>query len=174
VLSDATGLRAMIDSLLTRGLLDKADLGAFVALTTAGNFTAWAGVVGEAVGDSVARVNAGVVNAGGSGVIVCLNPVDYLEMTLRKSVDAGTYLGMPAGVLAARIAAVASVTAGHILAFAPTTGAAFADRQPVVVESGYTGTGFTDNRATVLCEARGSAFVRDPGLALYGPLPAAA
>lgn len=119
----------------------------------------------------MARIAAQILNLGGAGVVVALNPTDWLTMSLAKADTSGAYLGLPPN-LATRVAAVASVTAGHILAFAPSTGAAFADRQAVTVEAGYTGSGFTQNKATLLCEARGSAFVRDPGLVAYGALPA--
>ena len=172
VLADATSLQALLISLLQRGLLDKADIGAFAALTTAGNFTAYVPTANDSAGDAVARIAAQIVALGGRDVVVALNPLDFLAMQLRKAVGSGEYLGLPPETLASRVAAVASVTVGHILAFSPTTGAAYADRQSVMTEAGYTGDGFTMNRATLLCEARGLAFTRDPSLVAYGALPA--
>ena len=173
VLSDTGVLRSLIDGLLQRGLLDKVDLSSYATLTTAGNFTPFVATVGDRFGDAVARIAAELANVGARGVIVCLSPLDYLAMSLAKTSGSGEYLALPP-TLSARVVAVTAVAPGKILAFAPTTGAAYADRQSVIVEAAYSGTGFVENRVTLLCEARGQTFVRDPQHVAFGSLPAAA
>ena len=173
VLSDVQVLRSLIDGLLQRGLLDKVDLASYATLTMAGNFTPFVATVGDRFGDAVARIAAELANVGARGVIVCLSPLDYLAMSLAKTSGSGEYLALPP-TLSARVVAVTAVAPGKILAFAPTTGAAYADRQSVIVEAAYSGTGFVENRVTLLCEARGQTFVRDPQHVAFGSLPATA
>ena len=173
VLADVATLRGLLDSLLQRGLLDKIDAGIFAAITAPANCMPFVFTTGDRFADAIARAAAMIVNNGGRDVVVAINPLDFLSMSLAKAVTSGEYLGTPPS-LATRIVATASVAPGKVLAFAPGTGAAYADRQAVTVEAGYTGTGFTANRVTLLCEARGMVIVRDPGHVAYGSLPLAA
>ena len=173
VIADVPVLRSLIDGILQRGLLDRIDAGSYATLTTAGNFTAFVPTVGDRFGDAVARIAAQIANQGGRDIIVCLNPGDYLAMSLVKAVTSGEYLGLPP-TLTARIAAVAAVAPGKILAFAPGTGASYGDRMAVVVEAGYVNAGFTQNKVVLLSEARGACFIRDQAHVAFGSLPAAA
>jgi HK97 family phage major capsid protein len=172
LLDDQTELRAVLDGILRGGLLDKIDLGIFDTLTTSGNFTVFTPVSGETVGDAIARIAAQVANAGGTNVAVALNPADFLSMTLTKADTSGTYLGVPAN-LASRVASTPAVAAGSLLAFAPGSGAAWADRQGVNVTAGLKADQFVRNSLTLLCEARGEVMVRNPNHIAYGNVTAA-
>ncbi len=149
------------------GLLDVVDADIYDTLTTSGNYTAFTPVTGEPFGDSVARIAADIVNLGGQNVIVGLNPIDFLSMQLKKATGSGEYLGIPS-TLAARVVSVAAVGSNKILAFAPGTGATWADRQVVNVQVGLKNDDFIKNQITLLCECRGATLPRDPAHVWYG------
>ncbi|MEO8103121.1 MAG: phage major capsid protein [Betaproteobacteria bacterium] len=167
ILADVTELQGLLDAILRGGLLDKVDLSVYATLTAIGNFTAFVPVAGEPLGDSVARIAAYIANVGGSNIIVALNPGDFLTMQLVKAAGGGTYLGLPAN-LASRVVAVPAVAAGKLLAFAPTSGVSWADREGVNVVVGLKNDDFVKNMVTVLCESRGETLVRDAAHVAYG------
>jgi hypothetical protein len=155
VLDDTEELKAVLDGILRGGLLDKIDLGVFTTMTTSGNYTAFTPTSGETVGDAVA-----------------LNPTDYLTMQLTKADTSGNYLGTPPN-LASRVVSAPAVTAGTILAFAPGSGAAWADREGVNLTMGLRNDQFTRNAVTLLAEARGETMIRNPNHIAFGDVTAA-
>lgn len=167
VLDDVTELQGILDGILRGGLLDVVDADIFSVLTTGGNFTAFTPTASETIGDGVARIAAQIANQGGTNIVVALNPVNYLTMQLTKASTSGTYLGMPPN-LASRVVAAPAVTAGKLLAFAPTTGASWADREGVSVQVGLKADDFIKNMVTALCESRGETLIRDPAHVAYG------
>ncbi len=154
VLADVPALRGILDSLLTDGLLDNVDEGIYDNLTTGGHYTPFTPTASESIGDGAARIAAKIVNAGGRNVVVAINPDDYLSMQLAKADSSGVYLGLPP-TLAATVVAVPAVESGKLLAFAPGSGAAWADRDGVAVVAGLKNDDLTRNLMTLLCEARG-------------------
>ena len=170
LLDDVTELQNILDGILTGGLLDKVDVGIYANLIA--NATDFTPQSGEAIGDSVARAAAQLAQVGGQNIIVTLNPTDYLSMQLAKAEGSGEYLGVPAS-LASRVVAVPAVASGKMLAFAPGSGAAWADREGVSVQIGLKNDDFTRNIRTILCECRGATMVRDEQHVVYGDLTAA-
>ncbi|MEO8753015.1 MAG: hypothetical protein ABI624_10080 [Casimicrobiaceae bacterium] len=169
ILDDVGELRTVLDTLLRNGLLDKVDAGIYADLTTSGNYTAFTPGSGETDGDGVARAAAQVVNAGGSNVIVAVNPTTYLGMQLAKASTAGTYLGLPP-TMAARLVAIPTVAAGKVLAFSPGDGAGWLDREGINVVFGYADDDFIRNAIRIRAELRGATAVRNPALVAYGDI----
>jgi HK97 family phage major capsid protein len=170
ILDDVAELRAILDGILRGGLLDVVDADIYDVLTTGGNYTAFS-PVGAVIGDNVARIAAQIANQGGSNIVVGLNPTDFLTMQLAKASTAGSYLGIPPN-LASRVVSVAAVAQSKILAFAPFSGASWADREGVNVVAGLRNDQFTRNALSLLAECRGATLVRDPGHVAYGDVTA--
>lgn len=171
-LSDVPSLRALIDAILTLGLREKVSAGIFAAMTTAGNFTPFAGAVsGETVGDGIARAVAQIAAVGGSGVVAAVNPADLLGAQLAKAEGSGIYLGLPPG-LNAQVVGAPQVPAGSVLAWGSQFGF-WASREEVTVLLGLINAQFTSNLRTVLAETRGALVVSVPKYIAYGPVTAA-
>jgi HK97 family phage major capsid protein len=170
VLDDVAELQSILDGILTGGLLDKVDAGIYSQLVA--DATSFSPQSGEAIGDSIARAAAQIAQVGGQNIIVTLNPGDYLSMQLAKADSSGVYLGVPAS-LASRVVAVPAVASGKLLAFAPGSGATWADREGVNVQIGLKNDDFTKNIRTILAECRGATLVRDAQHVVYGDLTAA-
>jgi HK97 family phage major capsid protein len=165
VLDDVAELRQILDGILRGGLLDKVDAGIYAQLVA--DATAFSPTASETIGDAVARIAAQIANAGGQSIVVALNPDDYLTMQLTKAEDSGVYLGVPPN-LASRVVAAPSVASGKLLAFAPGSGATYADREGVNVQIGLKNDDFTKNIRTILAECRGATLVRDPAHVAFG------
>jgi HK97 family phage major capsid protein len=158
VLDDVTGLRALLDTTLVNGLLDKTDAALFADMTTGGRYTAFS-PTGSIVADNVARIVTALQVLGATSVKVAMNPTTYLAMVLTKASTAGSYLGMPPGVQATFVSS-ASVTAGKLLAWSDT-GAVWANREGVSVVAGLNADDFTKNKVTLLAEHRGALLTLD-------------
>lgn len=172
ILDDVDELKAILDGILRGGLLDVVDADVFAVLTTALNYTTFTPVASETVGDAVARIAAQIASAGGTNIVVALNPTDYLTMQLTKASTAGSYLGIPPN-LASRVVSAPAVTQSKILAFAPGSGAGWADREGVNLVMGLRNDQFTRNAVTLLCEARGETMIRNPAHVAYGDVTTA-
>lgn len=171
-LADVAGLQAMVETILREGLVDKIDVDVFAVMTTAGNFTPFAGAAtGETVGDGIARAVAQVAANGGRGITAAVNSGDALTQALAKGTD-GHYLGMPPG-LGATVVPVPVVPAGMVLAFASGS-VLFGDREQVNVQLGLKNDDFVKNLVTILCEARGAVLPMNPTQVAYGAVTAAA
>jgi HK97 family phage major capsid protein len=170
VLDDVAELKSIIDSILRGGLLDLIDQYIYQDLTTPGEHTVFTpqlmGGTPETVGDAVARISAQIAAKGGTNIVVALNPAKFLQMQLEKD-SVGQYVQAPRN-LAARVVAVPTIAAEKILAFAPTTGAEWADRESVNVVIGTKDDDMIRNLRTVLCEARGTTIVRNPKHVAFG------
>lgn len=172
ILDDVSELQAILDGMLRQGLLDVVDQDVYTTLTTGGNYTSFTPESGETIGDGVARIAAQIARVGGSNIVVALAPDDWLQMSLTKAEDSGVYLGVPQN-LASRVVAVPAITEGKVIAFAPGTGASWADREGVSVQVGMKNDDFTRNIRTFLCEARGATLVRDAQHVAYGDITTA-
>lgn len=166
VLDDVSGLRALLDILLVRGLLDKTDTAVFAEMTTSGRFVAYTPTSGDTIGDAMARVATTLASAGASGVKIAANPTTILNMALQKASGSGQYLGLPSRI-EGEIVPVAAVPVGKLLAWADT-GAVWASREGVSVQAGLNNDDFTKNKITLLCEHRGAVLTLDPAHVRYG------
>lgn len=166
VLDDVTGLRALLDTTLINGLLDKTDAIVYAAMTLAGRFTPYTPTGGDKIGDGIARAATALLTAGATGVKVALNPATILAMSIAKTSGSGEYLGMPANVPGS-IVSSASVPAGKLLAWS-NTGAIWGSREGVSVVAGLNNDDFTKNKVTLLAEHRGAVLTLDAQHVLYG------
>ncbi|BDT79230.1 hypothetical protein PKF032_11180 [Polynucleobacter yangtzensis] len=163
VLDDVAGLQALIGSTLIEGLSRVIDQHVFTQLSTnATTFTA--STTGS---DVFAEASLKIQLAGGSNIVVAVNPEDYLAAVIAKSTQ-GEYVGLTP--FPVNLVASPSVTKGTILAF-DQSAAAYFNRQDAGIFLGYHGSQFVENKITVLCESRGVAGVLNPNLVLFGNLP---
>jgi HK97 family phage major capsid protein len=166
VLDDVAGLQALIGSTLIEGLTRVVDTHIFTQLSTnASAFTA--GTTGS---DVFAEASLKIQLAGGSNIVVAVNPDDYLAAVIAKS-SQGEYVGLTP--FPVNLVASPSVTKGKVLAF-DASAVAYFNRQDAGIFIGYHADQFVRNAITVLAECRGVAGVLNPNLVLFGDLPAAA
>lgn len=165
VLDDVAGLQALIGSTLIEGLTRVVDTHIFTQLST--NATAFtASTTGS---DVFAEASLKIQLAGGSNIVVAVNPEDYLAAVIAKS-SQGEYVGLTP--FPVNLVASPSVTKGMILAF-DQSAAAYFNRQDAGIFIGYHADQFVRNAVTILAESRGVAGVLNPNLVLFGDLPAA-
>jgi HK97 family phage major capsid protein len=166
VLDDVAGLQALIGSTLIEGLTRVVDAHIFTQLST--NATAFtASTIGS---DVFAEASLKIQLAGGSNIVVAVNPEDYLAAVIAKS-SQGEYVGLTP--FPVNLVASPSVTKGKILAF-DQSAAAYFNRQDAGIFIGYHADQFVRNAVTILAESRGVAGVLNPNLVLFGDLPVAA
>lgn len=163
VLDDVAGLQALIGSTLIEGLNRVIDQHVFTQLST--NATTFTPTT--AGSDVFAEASLKIQLAGGSNIVVAVNPEDYLAAVIAKSTT-NEYVGLTP--FPVNLVASPSVTKGTVLAF-DTSAVAYFNRQDAGIFLGYHGSQFVENKITVLCESRGVAGVLNPGLVLFGDLP---
>jgi hypothetical protein len=171
LLADLPAIRQLLDLTLGGLVLDRLDAEVFATLTTAGNFTPFAGAVAtETIFDGIARLVSEMQDAGGRGIVVAINPADKLTMVLAKATTSGVYLAYPP--IDATVIASPVVTVGSALAW-DSTSAALLVREEVNVQVGLDGSDFSTNVRTLLAEVRAAAISRVPARVMYGPLTTA-
>lgn len=165
VLDDVAGLQALIGSTLIEGLTQVVDTHIFAQLST--NATAFTATTGGS--DVFAEASLKIQLAGGSNIVVAVNPADYLTAITAKS-SQGEYVGLTP--FPVNLVASPSVTKGKVLAF-DASAVAYFNRQDAGIFIGYHADQFVRNAITVLAECRGVAGVLNPNLVLFGDLPVA-
>lgn len=164
VLDDVAGLQALIGSTLIEGLTRVVDAHIFAQLST--NATTF--VASTSGSDAFAEASLAIQLAGGSNIVVAVNPADYLTAITAKSTQ-GEYIGLTPYPV--NLVACPSVGVGKMLAF-DTSAVAYFNRQDAGVFIGYHADQFVRNAVTILAESRGVAGVLNPNLVLFGDLPA--
>jgi hypothetical protein len=166
VLDDVAGLQALIGSTLIEGLTRVVDAHIFAQLST--NATTF--VASTTGSDAFAEASLAIQLAGGSNIVVAVNPADYLTAITAKSTQ-GEYIGLTPYPV--NLVACPSVGAGKMLAF-DTSAVAYFNRQDAGIFIGYHADQFVRNAVTILAESRGVAGVLNPNLVLFGDLPGTA
>ncbi len=164
VLDDVAGLQALIGSTLIEGLTRVVDAHIFSQLST--NASAFTAITTGS--DVFAEASLKIQLAGGSNIVVAVNPADYLTAITAKS-SQGEYIGLTPYPI--NLVACPSVDAGKMLAF-DTSAVAYFNRQDAGIFIGYHADQFVRNAVTILSECRGVAGVLNPNLVLFGDLPA--
>lgn len=165
VLDDVAGLEALIGSTLIEGLSRVVD--AHIYSELASNATAY--TPKTAGSDVFAEVSLAIQLAGGSSVVVAVNPADYLTALTAKS-TVGEYVGLTPYPV--NLVASPSVPLGKFLSF-DQNAVAYFNRMDASVFIGYHGSQFVSNAVTILAECRGVAGVLNSNLVLAGSLPVA-
>jgi hypothetical protein len=150
---------------LIEGLTQVVDTHIFAQLST--NATAFTATT--AGSDVFAEASLKIQLAGGSNIVVAVNPADYLTAITAKS-SQGEYVGLTP--FPVNLVASPSVTKGKMLAF-DASAVAYFNRQDAGIFIGYHADQFVRNAITVLAECRGVAGVLNPNLVLFGDLPVA-
>jgi HK97 family phage prohead protease len=167
VLADNAGLQSLIGSSLVEGLNRIIDAHVFEVLST--NATAFAATSDQS--DAVAEAHLRIQQAGGSNVIVAINPSDYFSLMTLKASGSGEYLGL-SQIAGQTVIACPSIPVGKILGF-DTSAAVLFERESTGLFLGYHADQFVKNEITVLVEGRCAAGVLNPNLVLFGDLPVA-
>ncbi len=167
VLADVAGLQSLIGSSLVEGLNRIIDAHVFEVLST--NAAPFAATSDQS--DTVAEMHLRIQQAGGSSVIVAVNPSDYFALMTSKASGSGEYLGL-SQIPGQTVIACPSIPVGKILGF-DTSAAVLFEREATSIFVGYHGDQFIHNEVTILVEGRCAAGVLNPNLVLFGDLPAA-
>lgn len=167
VLADVAGLQSLIGSSLVEGLNRIIDAHCFEVLST--NATPFAATSDQS--DTVAEMHLRISQAGGSSVIVAVNPSDYFALMTSKASGSGEYLGL-SQIPGQTVIACPSIPVGKILGF-DTSAAVLFERESTGLFVGYHADQFIKNEVTILVEGRCAAGVLDPNKVLFGDLPAA-
>ena len=167
VLADVAGLQSLIGSSLVEGLTRIVDAHVYEVLST--NATAF--LPTSDMNDTVAELHLRISQAGGSSIVVAVNPSDYFALMTSKASGSGEYLGL-SQIPGQTVIACPSIPVGKILGFDRSSAVLF-ERESTSVFVGYHGQQFITNEITVLVEGRCAAGVLNPNLVMIGDLPAA-
>ncbi|MEX3960904.1 phage major capsid protein [Paraburkholderia sp. EG286B] len=170
---DAPALEGFLQSELLESCNDAMDAACVAALEA--NSTEYTPAAGGTVIDAVLNVIGAMYGAGGNGIVVGLNPLDWIGMLTAKD-SSGAYLvnplqGLINGVAGATIAPTNAVPQGEFVAAASPAGAFVALRKGFAFEwSREHASNFTQNLITFLMEMRAATVVQQVKLVYTGSL----
>jgi HK97 family phage major capsid protein len=170
---DAPALEGFLQSELRESCNDAMDAACVAALEE--NSTEYTPAAGGTVIDAVLNVIGAMYGAGGNGIVVGLNPLDWIGMLTAKD-SSGAYLvnplqGLINGVAGATIAPTNAVPQGEFVAAASPAGAFVALRKGFAFEwSREHASNFTSNLITFLMEMRAATVVQQVKLVYAGSL----
>ena len=164
LISDVSGVEALIGGALIEGLIRVVDAHIYSTLVT----NAWPFAPSTTGSDVFAEASLQLQQLGATNTVIAVNPADYLKAITAKSTQ-GEYIGLTPYAVP-NLVACPSVPQGSLIGF-DTSAVAFFDRMAASIFIGTAADQFTRNAVTVLAETRGVAAVLNQNLVLTATLP---
>ncbi|WP_429551423.1 phage major capsid protein [Paraburkholderia sp. MM5477-R1] len=170
---DAPALQGFLQAELVESCHDSMDAACVAALEA--NSTTYVPATGGTIIDAVLNVIGSMYGKGGQGIVIGLNPLDWIGMLTSKDAN-GSYLvnplqGLINGVAGATIAPTNAVAQGEFVSAASPAGAFVALRAGFSFEwSREHADNLIKNLVTLLVEMRAATVVQQAALVYSGPL----